>query len=92
MSDLPSRDDVARMLGAEYSEVTKTAGWLLMGAYVSGRLVDRETIDHERIEEILVEFAKDWYDMVIREGGGRVYDFGAVIRALKEAIGDGDES
>ena len=54
--------------------------------FVSGRLVDREAIDHERVEEILDELCRDWYDMVIREG--KVFDFGAAIRALDAALED----
>ena len=46
---LPSRGEVAQMLGAEYSEMTKSAAWLLMGAYAEGRLVDREDINYEAV-------------------------------------------
>ena len=48
-------------------------------------LVDREAIDWKRIEEILDELCRDWYDMVIREG--KSYDFGATVRALDAALG-----
>ena len=49
---LPSRGEVAQMLGAEYSELTKSAAWLLMGAYAEGRLVDREAIDYEAVAAV----------------------------------------
>ena len=48
------------------------------------------TIDYGRVEEILLELCGDWYDMVIREGRGP-FDFGAAMRALDAAIGDGDD-
>ncbi len=37
----------------------------------------------ERVEEILEELCRDWYDTVIREG--KPFDFGAAIRALEDA-------
>ena len=55
----------------------------------SGRLVDRETINYDMIEEILEGTSRDWYEMVIREG--KTFDFDAAIRALAAAIGDTDE-
>ena len=42
---LPSREDVRLVLDREYDEYAKSVGWLLMGAYAEGRLVDREAID-----------------------------------------------
>lgn len=87
MSDLPSREQVAEAV--TFAHITDADGDLLQdiaNAYVEGRLVDREAIDQERIEEILDELCRDWYDMVIREG--KTYDFGAAIRALAAAIGD----
>lgn len=52
----------------------------------SGRLVDREAIDRERIEEILNELCRDWGESL--EGAG--YDFGRAIDALVAAIGKSD--
>lgn len=59
---------------------------LVLRAYAEGRFFDRDAIDWKWIEEILVEFAGDWYDAAIREG--QIYDFGRVLSAFGEAIGD----
>ena len=55
---------------------------LLLEAIASGRLVDWEAIDRERIEEILNELCRDWGESL--EGAG--YDFGRAIDAIAEAV------
>ncbi len=94
MTDLPSRADttvaISRWVGREPEvayDLHPDLRIILDAArgWSTGRLVDRESIDYGRIEEILDEFGREWYDMVIREG--KTFDFGAAIRALVEAIG-----
>ncbi len=82
---LPSREESAKRAGQLRAEgLSFTAEYLALDAIASDRLVDREAIDRERIEEILDELCRDWYDMVIREG--KTFDFGAAIRALDAAL------
>ncbi len=83
---LPSRGEVAQMLGAEYSEMTKSAAWLLMGAYAEGRLVDREDINYEAAGEAawrviankegLIDEGLEWDDLVASDSQSFWIDVG----------------
>ena len=85
---LPSREEMQDWMNSvEQWELVGVSGRTI-AAVLSGRLVDREAIDRARIEEILRELCKDWYDMVIREG--KTFDFGAAMRALDAALGRSD--
>ena len=83
---LPSRDSFKRR-GVRHSLIDAKP---ILAAYIRGDLKTEaewcEDIDHERVEEILDELCRDWYDMVIREG--KTFDFGAAIRALDAAYGE----
>ena len=89
MSDLPSRDHFADLIDDD-SGAMAASEYRVLRAYALRELQTeaewREAIDWKRIEEILDELCRDWYDMVIREG--KTFDFGAAIRALDTAIGD----
>ncbi len=79
---LPSREsftdaDVKSLYQNGYFDEEK-----IVIAYMGGRLVDREDIDRERIEEILNELCRDRGDSL--EGAG--YDFGRAIDAIAEAV------
>lgn len=85
MTELPSRDTLRHYVSG-YGVMQEYPGAaLILDAYLSGRLIDREVIDYDRVEEILDELCRDWYDMVIREG--KTFDFGAAIRAIVAALG-----
>ena len=88
MSELPSPEMVTGEFYEDLPTYLQNVLLPLALAWRSGRLVDREAIDYERIEEILLELCEDWYDMVIREG--KMFDFGAAIRALAAALGGTD--
>ena len=57
---LPSREDVRLVLDREYDEYAKSVGWLLMGAYAEGRLVDREAIDYSLPDNLTDEERIGW--------------------------------
>ncbi len=86
MSDLPSRERVADLGCIASSPEQAEDIEAILNAYRVGRLVDLEAIDYGLMEEILDEFGREWYDMVIREG--KTFDLGVAIRALVAAIGD----
>ncbi len=84
---LPSREGVAIDLAlaeVDLSDAPLRDILTIAAEWVSGRLVDREAIDRERIEEILNELCRDWGESL--EGAG--YDFGRAIDAIVAAIGE----
>jgi hypothetical protein len=90
MSDLPSSEQIQVWVDSDAYKNSFGPVTSVLHAYASGRLVDREAIDRERIEEILNELCRDWYDMVIREG--KTFDFGRAIDAIAAALGGPDDA
>ncbi len=85
---LPSRE---AFTDADVKSLYQNGYWdeeKIVGAYMGGRLVDREAIDRKRIEEILDELCRDW---AVFDITGTGYDFGRAIDAIVAALGGNNE-
>ena len=78
----PLADRLRKMVASGSPEALVEEIVVTIEARASGRLVDREAIDRERIEDILNELCRDWGESL----KGAVYDFGRAIDAIAEAI------